>query len=83
MTSQVIRDDGTEGTIGDHMREDHRKGTRGLTDEYLSGMHRTLHQANRAPAPEHAHPDQAGEDAGQEREEPARPDKKAKRDKRK
>jgi GntR family transcriptional regulator/MocR family aminotransferase len=83
VTSQVIRDDGAEGTISDHLREDRRKGTRGLNDEYLSGLHRTLHQASREPAPEHAHPGEADEDAGQEREEQERPDKKAKRDKHK
>ena len=83
MTSQVIKDDGSQATISDHLREDHRKGTRGLNDEYLNGVHRTLHQANREPSPEHAHPGQANEDADQEREQPQRPAKQGKRDKRK
>ena len=83
VTSQVIKDDGSQATISDHLREDHRKGTGGLSDDYLSGVHRTLHQAKHQPAPEHAHPGQAREDDEQEREQPERPAKQGKRDKRK
>jgi hypothetical protein len=83
VTSQVIKDDGTQATISDHLHEDHRKGTRGLSDDYLSGVHRTLHQAKHQPAPEHAHPGQPTEGDEQEREQAERPAKQDKRDKRK
>jgi hypothetical protein len=69
VTSQVIMEDGSESPLGDHLREEHRKGTRGLTDEYLSNLHRTLHHRKREPQPEHQHPDddefgtEYGEDA--------------------
>lgn len=57
MTSQVIMDDGSESPLSDHLREVHRKGTRGLNDEYLANLHRTLHQPKRESQPEHEHPD--------------------------
>jgi hypothetical protein len=63
VTSQVILEDGSESPLSDHLREVHRKGTRGLTDEYLATLHRTLHQRKHEPereyenAPEHEHPD--------------------------
>jgi hypothetical protein len=57
VTSQVIMEDGSEGPLSDHLREVHRKGTRGLKDEYLASLHRTLHQRKREPQPEHEHPD--------------------------
>jgi hypothetical protein len=61
VTSQVIMEDGSENPLSDHLREAHRKGTRGLTDEYLASLHRTLHQRKREPQPEyefeHEHPD--------------------------
>jgi hypothetical protein len=77
VTSQVILDDGNENTITDHLRDDHRKGTRGMNDEYLSTMHRTLHQRKQEPVPDHAHPGQPREKdgAGDDRES-ARPGKK-------
>jgi hypothetical protein len=52
-------EDGDERPLSDHLREVHRKGTKGLTDEYLSTMHQTLHQRKREPQPEndHEHPD--------------------------
>lgn len=57
MTSQVIMDDGSESPLSDHLREVHQKGTRGLKDEYLASLHRTLHQGKRELQPEHEHPD--------------------------
>jgi hypothetical protein len=57
VTSQVIMEDGSEDPLSDHLREVHLKGTRGLTDEYLASLHRTLHQPTREPQPEHEHPD--------------------------
>ena len=63
VTSQVILEDGSESPLSDHLREAHRKGTRGLNDEYLASLHRTLHQRKREPQPEpqpehdHKHPD--------------------------
>lgn len=77
-------EDGNESTINDHLRDGHRKGTRGLTDDYLSDLHVTLHQANREPRPEHGHPGQDGNDdsrPGQgQGQEPARPAKRGKKD---
>jgi hypothetical protein len=62
VASQVIQDDGSERPLPDHLRDEHRKGTRGLTDEYLASLHRTLHQAKREQRPEHAHPGDDGDD---------------------
>src|SRR5262249_18534972 len=56
VTSQVILEDGSESPLSDHWREVHRKGTRGLTDEYLANLHQTLHEPKRDPHPEHDHP---------------------------
>jgi hypothetical protein len=68
-------EDGNENTIADHLRDDHRKGTRGMNDEYLSDVHSTLHQRKHEPAPEHGHPGQdRDKDAGEDRG-PERPDK--------
>lgn len=55
MTSQVIMEDGSENPLSDHLREVHRKGTRGLTDQYLANLHQTLHQRKREPQHEHEH----------------------------
>jgi hypothetical protein len=69
-------DDGNENTIGDHLRDDHRKGTRGMNDEYLSGMHHSLHQRKNEQAPEHGHPGQdRDKEPGRDDRGPARPDK--------
>ena len=62
MASQVILDDGSESSLSDHLRDGHRKGTRGLTDEYLADLHQTLHQPKRENQPEHAHPGDDGDD---------------------
>jgi len=60
VTSQVILEDGSESPLSDHLREVHQKGTRGLNDEYLASLHRTLHQRKRElesePEHEHEHP---------------------------
>ena len=57
VTSQVIMDDGSESSLTDHLRDDHRKGTRGYTDEYLADMHRSLHERKlEDDEPEHTHP---------------------------
>lgn len=52
-------EDGSELPLLDHLRDEHRKGTRGLTEEYLRNLHRTLHQRKREEdeAPEHHHLD--------------------------
>jgi hypothetical protein len=55
VTSQVIMEDGSENPLSDHLREVHRKGTRGLTDEYLANLHRALHSRKREQQPEHPH----------------------------
>lgn len=69
MASQVILDDGSESSLSDHLRDEHRKGTRGLTDEYLADLHRSLHRAKREQRPEHAHPGDDGDDGDDEQDE--------------
>jgi hypothetical protein len=64
VTSQVILEDGSESPLSDHLREVHRKGTRGLTEEYLASLHRDLHQRKREPHPEHEHPDEDLDNTG-------------------
>jgi hypothetical protein len=54
---QVTMEDGTEYPLHDHLRDGHKKGTQGFTEEYLRGLHRTLHQRKRDPIPEHTHPE--------------------------
>jgi hypothetical protein len=56
VTSQVIGEDGSESSLSEHLRDEHRKGTRGLTDEFLADLHRTLHTAKPERQPEHEHP---------------------------
>jgi hypothetical protein len=51
-----MMDDGSENMITDHLRDDHRKGTRGLSDDYLAGLHHTLHEPGRSPEAGHGHP---------------------------
>ncbi|HEY7265143.1 MAG TPA: hypothetical protein VH589_27135 [Trebonia sp.] len=57
MATHVTMEDGTEHPLLDHLRDGHQKGTRGLTEEYLANLHRTLHQRDHEPDPEHIHPD--------------------------
>jgi hypothetical protein len=57
MGTHVVMEDGTESPLLDHMRDEHQKGTRGFTEEYLASLHRALHQRRREPVPEHTHPD--------------------------
>lgn len=65
MTRQVIMADGSELSLLDHLREAHHKGTRGLTEEYLSNLHRALHQRTREDAePVHSHPEDERPDTG-------------------
>ena len=58
-------DDGTRLSLLDHLRDGHRKGTRGLTEEYLGKLHRTLHQRNGENGAEvsHRHPGDKAADA--------------------
>ena len=56
MTTQVTDEDGTEVNLVEHLSHVHQKGTKGFTDEYLANLHRTLHQRNHDPLPEHTHP---------------------------
>jgi hypothetical protein len=57
VATHVTMEDGTEHPLLDHLRDGHQKGTRGLTEEYLANLHRTLHQRDHEPEPEHIHPD--------------------------
>jgi hypothetical protein len=56
VATRVTMEDGTEHSLPDHLREQHQKGTHGFTGEYLANLHRTLHQRNHEPEPEHTHP---------------------------
>jgi hypothetical protein len=58
VATHVTMEDGTEHPLLDHLRDWHQKGTRGYTEEYLARLHRTLHQRDHSPEPEHTHPDQ-------------------------
>lgn len=49
--------DGTAADLVEHLRHVHQKGTKGFTEEYLANLHKTLHQANHEPQPEHTHLD--------------------------
>lgn len=62
MSTQVTNSDGTEADLIEHLSDIHQKGTKGFTDEYLSNLHKTLHQLRRDPIPEHTHPEEAPAD---------------------
>ena len=68
MSTQITNEDGSEADLIDHLGSVHQKGTKGFTDDYLASLHKTLHQRRRDPLPEHTHPeddpDGAGEFAG-------------------
>ena len=55
MTTNVTMADGTQQELLDHLHEAHQKGTEGLTEEFLTDLHKTLHQPDRDLAPEHEH----------------------------
>ena len=57
MSTEVKMDDGTEADLVEHIRHVHQKGTKGFTEEYLTNLHKTLHQRRHEPLPEHSHPD--------------------------
>jgi hypothetical protein len=57
VSTQVTNEDGTEADLLDHLSLVHQKGIKGLTDEYLKNLHKTLHQRQHEPLPEHIHPD--------------------------
>ena len=64
VTTQVTMADGTPHELHDHLQEAHQKGTRGLTEDYLSAMHRMLHERNRPAELEHTHRNLSEEDNG-------------------
>ena len=66
-------EDGTELSLLDHLRDGHHKGTRGLTEEYLGKLHRTLHQRNGENGAEVSHR-HAGEEAPTAADSPDSPD---------
>jgi hypothetical protein len=59
VSTQVTNSDGTEADLIEHLSDIHRKGTKGFTDEYLTNLHKTLHQRRRDPLLEHTHPEEA------------------------
>lgn len=67
MATEVTMQDGTHQPLSEHLHDAHQKGTSGYTEEYLANLHRTLHQRDREPAPEHRHPDSGEEDAADPR----------------
>jgi hypothetical protein len=56
MSVEVTMEDGTAADLIEHLTQDHRKGTRGFTAEYLANLHESLHQPKRDPLPGHSHP---------------------------
>jgi hypothetical protein len=56
LSTQVTNEDGTSADLAEHLSSEHRKGTRGLTDEYLARLHDALHHGKRDPQPTHGHP---------------------------
>ena len=58
MTAQVVLQDGSEQPLLDHLTKAHRKGTQGLSEEFLDSLHLRLHQRNGSEL-EHAHPGSA------------------------
>jgi hypothetical protein len=63
VTQQVHMEDGTELSLLDHLRDEHRKGTSGFTEQYLSKLHRKLHQRKREDEEStHSHPSDEEED---------------------
>ena len=61
MSTQVTMEDGTQQELQTHLHDEHQKGTRGFTDEYLRTLHTVLHQRQREAGPEHKHPGAGGE----------------------
>jgi hypothetical protein len=59
VSTQVTNSDGTEADLTEHLSDIHQKGTKGFTDEYLTSLHKTLHQRRRDPLLEHTHPEEA------------------------
>jgi hypothetical protein len=55
MTAQVVLQDGSEQPLLDHLTTAHRKGTKGLSEEFLDDLHLRLHQRNGSEL-EHVHP---------------------------
>jgi len=54
---KVINEDGSLADLAEHLGSEHRKGTKGFTEEYLAHLHQTLHQRRREVELEHRHPD--------------------------
>jgi hypothetical protein len=54
MTTLITMQDGTEMALDEHLGNDHSKGTRGFTEDFLERMHAQLHD-HKHEAPEHAH----------------------------
>ena len=65
MSTQVTNEDGSEADLIEHLGIMHQKGTKGFTDDYLASLHKTLHQRRRDPLPEHTHPDDDADAAGE------------------
>jgi hypothetical protein len=54
--TEVTMEDGTAADLRDHLTQDHGKGTRGLTAQYLANLHEALHDRKRDLLPGHTHP---------------------------
>jgi hypothetical protein len=65
VSTQVTNEDGSEADLIDHLGSAHQKGTKGFTDEYLAGLHKTLHQPRREELPEHTHPEDDPDASGE------------------
>jgi hypothetical protein len=72
MTAQVVLQDGSEQPLLDHLTKAHRKGTQGLSEEFLDNLHLRLHQRNGSEL-EHVHPDSSVPAEPGDSAEPAEP----------
>jgi hypothetical protein len=73
MTAQVVLQDGSEQPLLDHLTKAHRKGTQGLSEEFLDNLHLRLHQRNGSEL-EHVHPDSSVSAEPGDSAEPAEPE---------
>lgn len=55
VSTQVTMADDTETDLIEHLQVEHKKGTRGFTNEYLATLHDSLHHRRHDPFPEHDH----------------------------
>jgi DNA polymerase IIIc chi subunit len=62
LSVKVTNEDGSVADVAEHLSSEHRKGTKGFTEEYLAHLHRTLHQRRRDEELPHRHPEEEREE---------------------